>query len=153
MNVAAFSPDGKSLATVDDDGKLKLWETTSGRKLFESSGHKGDAIVARFTPDGKTIITAGRTDGVVKLWDRDTGTEVDRYNGHGATLSPDGAILAMLGSGGKLELRNVSSRTLIKSLPVAGELEDAAFSHDGTKLATAQGRQVQSGTSPAASPP
>ena len=68
---------------------------------------------------------------------------MDRYNGHGATLSPDGAILAMLGSGGKLELRNVSSRTLIKSLPVAGELEDAAFSHDGTKLATAKGRLVQ----------
>ena len=45
----------------------------------------------------------------------------------------------------QLELWKLSSRTLIKSLAVAREMQDAAFSRDGTTLVTAHdvGRQMQ----------
>jgi eukaryotic-like serine/threonine-protein kinase len=144
VNAAAFSPDGQNLATVDDHGELRLWEIATGEMIFERPAHKGEATVARFTPSGKTIVTAGTTDGI-KLWDRETGDEVDRLSGQGAMLSPDGAILAMSAKDGEIELWDLSTRTLIKSLPVAEELQGAAFSHDGKKLATAhaKGRLVQ----------
>ena len=52
VNVVAFSPDGKIIATVDDDGKLKLWEVATGRCRWEKRAHWGNAVVARFSPDG-----------------------------------------------------------------------------------------------------
>ena len=81
----------------------------------------------------------------VKLWDRDKGDEVDRLSGYGAMLSPDGAILASHRRMAEIELWDLSGRTFVKSLPVAHGLQDGAFSHDGTKLATAHaaGRLVQ----------
>ncbi len=139
VNAAVFSPDGECLATVDDEGMLKLWETATGNKLVERRAHEGEATIARFTPDGKTIVTSGATDGIVRLWDRGSLAEVDRFSGRGAVLSPDGAILAMAGKSGAIELWNLSSRTLIKSLPVARAQQDAVFSHEGTMLATAHG--------------
>ena len=30
MNVLAYAPDGQMIATGADDGKVKLWNTTSG---------------------------------------------------------------------------------------------------------------------------
>ena len=53
VNVATFSPDGTLLATVGDEGTLKLWEVATGRCRFERPAHRGDAVVARFTPDGQ----------------------------------------------------------------------------------------------------
>ena len=34
MNVVAYSPDGRLLATGGDDGKVKLWNTSSGTVLL-----------------------------------------------------------------------------------------------------------------------
>ena len=68
VNVATFAPDGNALATVDGEGKLKVWQTATGRKLFETKAHVNDAVIALFTSDGKTIITGGRTDGLISFW-------------------------------------------------------------------------------------
>jgi WD40 repeat protein len=71
---AAFSPDGKLLATVSGQfqaqrmpGEIKLWEVASGKELASWSGHQGPIHGVAFTPDGKTLATAS-ADGTVKLW-------------------------------------------------------------------------------------
>ena len=48
---------------------LKLWEVATGRCRREKFAHNGEAVIARFTPDGKSIITGGRKDGFVRIWD------------------------------------------------------------------------------------
>ena len=136
VNVAAFSPDGKTLATVDDDGKLKLWETATGHPGLERIAHKGDAVMAQFTADGKTIITAGRTDGFAKIWDSGTGEILGSFAAQGAILSMDGSILATL-SEAEVKLWSVKSQTPIGSFAGGRGIAGGAFSHDGTKLATA----------------
>ncbi len=139
VNAAAFSPDGRTLATADDEGKLKLWEVATRRLQWEKLAHKGDAVVARFSPDGKRIITAGRNDGTIRIWDRTTGTVVTSLQGHGGLLSPDGGTLATVGADGEIGFHDSTTLVRIGSLPRASGVQDAAFSHDGTKLATAHG--------------
>ena len=141
VNVAAFSPDGKTLATVDDEGKLKLWDIATGRLAREISAHVGAAVIARFTPDGNTTITGGRDDGLIKLWDRTSGRMEFSLRGsdrklENAVFSPDGSILASVG-GATIELWRLSDRQNIAQLSADNGVQGAAFSHDGTKLATA----------------
>jgi eukaryotic-like serine/threonine-protein kinase len=145
VNVATFSPDGKSLATVDDDGKLKLWDVATGRPDWEMLAHQGDAVIARFTSDGRKVITGGRTDHLVRIWDRSRGVMIDalpfidltRRGGHleNAVISPDGSILAIAGIG-PVRLWNLAKGTLTTELPGTQGAQGVAFSHDGTRLAT-----------------
>ena len=136
VNVATFSPDGMTLATVADDGKLKLWETATGRCLAERIVHAGDAVMAEFTADGESIVTAGRTDGFAKIWDRRSGAILGAFAAKGAILSMDGSILATL-SEANVNLWNVKNRTLIGSFAGRPGIAGGAFSHDGTKIVTA----------------
>jgi eukaryotic-like serine/threonine-protein kinase len=140
VNATALSRDGKLIATLDDDGKLKLWEIATGHLQLEWLAHKGDAVVARFTPDGKTIITGGRDDGLVKIWDRSTGNMLDSFSVgekklENVILSPDGSCLATVGGGG-VKLWKWPVRALIVALSGSEGAQGAAFSRDGTRLAT-----------------
>src|SRR5262249_39269018 len=57
----------------------------------------GDILFIAFSPDGKTLASAGR--GGLRLWDVATGKEIRRFEGHRAEVycvafSPDGKTLA-----------------------------------------------------------
>ncbi len=39
VNILAFSPDGKTLLSDSDDGTIRAWDTTTGRKLYTCPGH------------------------------------------------------------------------------------------------------------------
>jgi eukaryotic-like serine/threonine-protein kinase len=141
VNAAAFSPDGETIATVDDDGTLKLWEIATGHCQLERHAHNGDAVVARFTGDGNKIITGGRTDGLVKTWDRKTGVMLDSFrpgepNLENFIFSPDGSCQATVGGVGA-KLWKWPGRALIVALSGSEGAQGAAFYRDGTRLATA----------------
>jgi WD40 repeat protein len=65
----AFSPDGRTLAAVNEcpDATLRLWdlETKTERAL---TGHTGHILGLSFHPGGKLVATAS-WDGTVRLWD------------------------------------------------------------------------------------
>jgi WD40 repeat protein len=63
----AISPDGKTLATVHEDGTVKLWDNDTGDRRAVLKGHVKVVLGVAFAPDGKTLATAG-SDGTVKLW-------------------------------------------------------------------------------------
>lgn len=74
------------------------------------------AVVA--LPDGKRVVSAGN-DGVVFLWDLETGTLVYRFEGHqgaiiGLTLAPDGRWLASLGADKEIIVWDVEQRKLLR---------------------------------------
>ena len=64
-----FSPDSRRLLTMSADyttrGTTKLWDVATCKLLATVAN---DLPIARFTPDGKSIITAG-TGGMVSVWD------------------------------------------------------------------------------------
>src|SRR5207302_1853561 len=108
---AAFSRDGKRLATGHRGGTINLWDTDNGRKLLAFKGHREKVTSLAFSPDG-TRIASGSADGIIKLWDARYGPELLTLKGHTDIVeevtmseiahlefSPDGSRLASATSG------------------------------------------------------
>ncbi len=56
------------------DGEIMVAERTSGEIVKTFKAHEGSITDSRWTPDGKTLLTAGY-DSTVRLWDVQTGDE------------------------------------------------------------------------------
>jgi len=56
VRAAGISADGKTLATGDERGLIKLWDFVSGRELLEMDQPVADVIGLQFSPDGQKLI-------------------------------------------------------------------------------------------------
>jgi WD40 repeat protein len=105
-----YSPDGHWLAWNDvRDSQVRLWDL-EGRRLDRSIASVSSSArnPLAFSPDGRMLATA-RYDGVVRLWDLSTGTELRRLGEPGDRLtgvafSPDGRLLAAIGTDADIRL-------------------------------------------------
>ena len=99
-------------------------------------GHTGEVLAVAFSPDGKTIVTAG-SDGLGKVWDVATGSVRADLAGHDGkvlcvAVSADGKTVA---TGG--EDRTVRLWSLVDGTPLgilsghSGEVDALAFGPDG----------------------
>ncbi|MHB1424847.1 MAG: sigma-70 family RNA polymerase sigma factor [Gemmataceae bacterium] len=140
VDKVALSPNGRYLATLghvkhseppgfwwQTDALIHLRDTSTGKTLRRltmsakeiSPGVKGGFRTLSFTPDSKTLITGG-SDGVIRLWDTATGTEVRRFAGFGSypisfALRPDGQALAVV-DGSTIRLIRLDTGTDLFSL-------------------------------------
>ena len=96
LSNVAFSSDGKSIASPDVTGSIRVFARNTGDLQFELAGRGAVQSVA-FSPDGKMLAVAKR-DGWLYLWDLESQKIVRQWRGHEypprtLTFSPDGQQL------------------------------------------------------------
>nr|XP_025887040.1 uncharacterized protein LOC101245950 isoform X3 [Solanum lycopersicum] len=69
---AAFSPDGRTLASTHGDHTVKIIDCQTGKCLKVMSGHRRTPWVVRFHPLYPEILASGSLDHEVRLWDAKT---------------------------------------------------------------------------------
>jgi WD40 repeat protein len=95
---AAFSPDGKVLATCSPDQTIKLWNVTSGELLNTFRGHADEVFEVTFSSDGSLLASLGAYDAIVKVWDPRSAPRHDSVRDPlvPVGLDADGSLVAFL---------------------------------------------------------
>ena len=63
-----FAPDNTTLINGDGNGRLQLWDITTGDELITLNGHMEGVETLQFSPNGNTLVSAAQ-DGTILLWD------------------------------------------------------------------------------------
>jgi len=145
---AAWSPDGKELATAESGGHVRISNLAQAKVVRKLEGLKGNVQSVAWSPDGKRI--AAGADKTVRIWDAEQGTLLHDLTGHNAAVtvlawSADSKLLA---SGGHNEavvrvwdaIAGRSAQALANSDTLA-----LAWSADGKTLVCGGGNGNQRG--------
>lgn len=136
-----FSLDGKKLASASEDGKIQLWDSSTGMELltWKINGLMKDGI--SFLPDGKSLMTYSG-DGKVREWEIDSGKELRSVDTDGlaatVAFSPDGKFLAK-GEWDWIQLYETTTGQAVGTWELPREsygIMKLAFSPDGKILAS-----------------
>jgi eukaryotic-like serine/threonine-protein kinase len=85
VRALAMSPDGRTLASGDDVGVVRLWDLRTGSAVYVLKGHAFSINRLVFSADGTLLASAAETNsdshGEVLLWEVATGRELARIEG------------------------------------------------------------------------
>ncbi|KAF9343537.1 hypothetical protein BGX26_005584 [Mortierella sp. AD094] len=122
--MVAYSPNGDQIASGSDDQTVRLWDVKTGECIRILQGHVGDVNCVAYSPNGNQVVSgshdrtdhegyvggvscspngdyiaSGGEDGVVRLWNVETGNCTHTLHGHDSAVgsvaySPNGNEIA-----------------------------------------------------------
>jgi WD40 repeat protein len=147
-----FDAAGKRFVTASDDGTVAVWDAFTLTKQNDWTVSKMSVYRARFTPNGKYVVTAAgdwrtRTSpGELRVWDPKTGEEVGKFPDQSREIWDftflDGGktVVSVQATSGKpgeatVKVWDFEKRTEKKSVRTPGAMRCVAASADGKYVA------------------
>ncbi len=135
-----LSPDESQLATAGLDGIIRVYQTQTGKRLFEIQSLQKEVNGLAFFADGQRLVSSG-DDGTVRIWDihsRSLERVISAHEGlaFGVAVTPDSRQVVSCGTDGFVRIWDAA--TGVKQRELGGfrrAVEDVAISPDGHWLA------------------
>ena len=133
---AAFSPDGRRVATWSWDNVLRVWDVDSQREIAALRGHRAGLTAAVF--DGTHWLVSASLDGTLLIWQLDAHEEpvVLRVDGVSA-VAVSASWIAVGTRSGETQLWNraaIAPPVIVRGH--RGAISSLAFSPDASRLAS-----------------
>jgi WD40 repeat protein len=143
----AFSREGFGtlIVTGDRAGTARIWEAATGKLIGWPLVHPGGILTVAFSPDGKTIATAGGSEarGEARLWEVATGKPIGAPLAHlgpvrAVAFSPDSKTILTGSDDRTARLWDTTTGLPRVSEPLVqgGAVRAVAFSPDGKTVLT-----------------
>jgi RNA polymerase sigma factor (sigma-70 family) len=87
VECVTYSPDGRLMATLHVDGKIRIWDGSRRRLLSTYPGWKGQGRLLAFSPDSLWLLTDGEPGNVACIREPLTGQVAHRLPGHEGRLT------------------------------------------------------------------
>jgi WD40 repeat protein len=113
-----FLPDGRTLATGDVTGRVRLWDVADRREVGAPAAHAKEVTALAASPDGTLLASAD--EGTVKLWDLATQSERSTLKGGARCLTflEGGRVLVTGGDRRPTLIWDPATGHLVKDRPV-----------------------------------
>jgi Tol biopolymer transport system component len=146
VNDVAFSKDDKTILTATGIaglfGRATLWNSETGAKIREFTGHRDTLYAAALNPAGSLLATASY-DRKIIIWDVKSGKSLRELTGHNGAIydlafSPDGKVLASAAGDETVKLWQVETGLRLDTLgQPLDEQYVVKFSPDGKYIVAA----------------
>lgn len=136
VSAIAISADGKTLASGDDKGDIRLWDIATAREIGAVKGHTARIRSIAFHPKGKSLVVSS-VDQTVRLWDLDPAKE--RWSRPMFTVDQ----VAFNRTGDRIVMTSIRGFTLVDAATGAeqtvrqhknGGVRSVLFTQDGTTI-------------------
>jgi WD40 repeat protein/serine/threonine protein kinase len=137
----AFSPQGDRLVLAGDRSPIRIWDWASDKIIVLDDEGSEDEI-AVFHPEGRLLASADGADGMLTVWDTQTGEPLRKFVGHldgvhDLAFEQSGTRLASAGKDGTVRIWDAGrDQEHLALTGHQGTVTSIAVSHDGRRLLT-----------------
>ncbi|MEU4694010.1 hypothetical protein [Actinoplanes sp. NPDC023714] len=114
VKVVEFGGRPVIVSGAGDDGRLRLWDLTTGELLTEPlAGHDGElTAVAAIVHEERLVVVSGGEDGTLRIWDQGRGTRLTGHTGRITAVALDGTQVVSASDDGTLRVWDLMTGSL-----------------------------------------